>query len=305
MKNSSRHFTFWLRTWLEFGNDVYPGGYRLTTAPVGRRLPGRRLSQREPGALELIEITVDFGGLRALDEVSLKVEPGQIVGVIGPNGAGKTTLFNVACGFVAPLSGRIVYGGEELRRLRPHQLAPLGIARTLQGVGLWNGMTLVENVMAAGHVSARVDIVSALLGTLRSSRSEKALRNRAMTLLERLGVGQYADQLPTVLPYAIQKRASLARALMEEPDLLLLDEPASGLSGAEMDGLRDLMLELRSEMGILLVEHHMDLVMSVCENLVVLNFGRVIATGTPDQVRANEEVTRAYLGEEVAADAGD
>ena len=272
---------------------------------MGRRLPGRRLSQREPGVLELIEITVDFGGLRALDAVSLRVEPGQIVGVIGPNGAGKTTLFNVACGFVAPQSGRIVYRGEELRRLRPHQLAPLGIARTLQGVGLWNGMTLVENVMAAGHISAHVDIVSALLGTLRSSRSEKALRDRAMTLLERLGVAEYADTLPTVLPYAIQKRASLARALMEEPSLLLLDEPASGLSGAEMDDLRDLMLDLKSEMGILLVEHHMDLVMSVCEHLVVLNFGRVISTGTPDEVRADPEVTRAYLGEEVETDAGD
>lgn len=253
----------------------------------------------------MTEITVDFGGLRALDEVSLRVEPGQIVGVIGPNGAGKTTLFNVACGFVEPQSGRISYRGEELRRLRPHQLAPLGIARTLQGVGLWNGMTLVDNVMAAGHISAGVDVVSALLGTLRSSRSERVLRDRAMGLLERLGVAEYAHHLPTVLPYAIQKRASLARALMEEPQLLLLDEPASGLSGAEMDSLRTLMLELRKDMAILLVEHHMDLVMSVCEHLVVLNFGRVISTGSPEQVQADPEVTRAYLGEEVHTDAAD
>jgi branched-chain amino acid transport system ATP-binding protein len=255
--------------------------------------------------LELDEITVDFGGLRALDEVSLQVSPGQIVGVIGPNGAGKTTLFNVACGFVQPLRGRITYRGEKLTRLRPHQLARLGIARTLQGVGLWNGMTLIENVMAAGHISARVDIGSALLGTMRSSKSERVLRDRATALLERLDVAQYADTLPTVLPYAIQKRASLARALMEEPRLLLLDEPASGLSAAEMDSLRTLMLELRNDMGILLVEHHMDLVMSVCDHLVVLNFGRVISAGSPDRVKADPEVTRAYLGEEVHTDAAD
>lgn len=272
---------------------------------MSRFTPGRRPSKRDPGALELEEITVDFGGLRALDDVSLKVQPGQIVGVIGPNGAGKTTLFNVACGFVQPQGGRIRYAGRELRRLRPHQLAPLGIARTLQGVGLWNGMTLVENVMAGGHISARVDLGSAMLGIRRSSRSERVLHDRAMALLERLGVAEHADRLPTVLPYAIQKRASLARALMEEPSLLLLDEPASGLSTAEMDDLKALMLELRQDMGILLVEHHMDLVMAVCEHLVVLNFGRVISTGSPDQVKADPEVTRAYLGEEVGADAAD
>ncbi len=248
---------------------------------------------------------MDFGGLRALDDVSLEVRPGQIVGVIGPNGAGKTTLFNVACGFVQPQSGRIRYGGRELRRLRPHRLAPLGIARTLQGVGLWNGLTLVENVMTGGHTSARVDVASAMLGIRRSSRSERALRGRAMALLERLGIDQYAEQLPTVLPYAIQKRASLARALMEQPTLLLLDEPASGLSTAEMDDLKSLMLELRQDMGILLVEHHMDLVMAVCEHLVVLNFGRVISTGSPSEVQADPEVTRAYLGEEVGTDAPD
>ncbi len=274
-----------------------------TNAPLARLAPGHRLPKREPGTLELEEITVDFGGLRALEDVSLEVRPGQIVGVIGPNGAGKTTLFNVACGFVHPQQGRISYRGRELRRLRPHQLAPLGIARTLQGVGLWDGMTLVENVMTGGHISARVDLASAMLGIRRSSRSERALRERAMALLDRLGIAEHAERLPSVLSYGIQKKASVARALMEEPDLLLLDEPASGLSGAEMDELKELMLELRSSMGILLVEHHMDLVMSVCEHLVVLNFGRVISSGGPEKVKADPEVTRAYLGEEVSTDA--
>jgi branched-chain amino acid transport system ATP-binding protein len=266
---------------------------------------GRKSYPREGGALELAEITVDFGGLRALDDVSLSVQPGQIVGVIGPNGAGKTTLFNVACGFVQPQSGTIRYAGHELRNLKPHQLAPLGIARTLQNVGLFPRLTLAENVMVGGHTSAHVDIGSAMFGLRRSSRSERALRDRAMALLTKVGVAEHADRLPAVLPYAIQKRASMARALMEEPKLLLLDEPASGLSGAEMDDLRTLMLELRAEMGILLVEHHMDLVMSVCEDLVVLNFGRVISTGSPAQVKADPEVTRAYLGEEVETRAGD
>ncbi len=277
----------------------------VTSGALSRLLPGSKSYPREGGTLELTEITVDFGGLRALDDVSLSVQPGQIVGVIGPNGAGKTTLFNVACGFVQPQRGKIRYAGQELHNLKPHQLAQLGIARTLQGVGLWQGLTLVENVMAGGHTSAHVDIGSALLGLRRSSRSERALRDRAMALLARLGVEEHADRLPSVLPYAIQKRASMARALMEEPKLLLLDEPASGLSGAEMDGLRSLILDLGQDMGILLVEHHMDLVMSVCESLVVLNFGRVISTGSPDQVKADPEVTRAYLGEEVETHSGD
>ncbi|MGH9114359.1 MAG: ABC transporter ATP-binding protein [Acidimicrobiales bacterium] len=244
-------------------------------------------------------MTVNFGGLRALDAVSVDVAPNQIVGVIGPNGAGKTTLFNVICGFVKPDSGRISYQGKPIRRHRPHDLARLGIARTLQGVGLWNGLTLVENVMAGAESSVRVDVGSAVLALPRSSRSERRLRARAMDLLARVGVADHAERLPGVLPYAIQKRASLARAMMQGPSLLLLDEPASGLSSTEMDDLRALLFDLRGDMAILLVEHHMDLVMSTCEHLFVLNFGRAIASGTPDVVRTNPEVTRAYLGEEV------
>jgi branched-chain amino acid transport system ATP-binding protein len=273
-----------------------------STSPLSSSRP---VARGEGGTLQLQEITVNFGGLRALDDVSLEVNPGQIMGVIGPNGAGKTTLFNVACGFVQPDHGWIRFAGRELAGLKPHQLAPLGIARTLQGVGLFDRMTIAENVMAGGHISARVDLLSAMAGIGRSSRSERALRARAMALLERLGVAEHADTLPTVLPYAIQKRASLARALMEEPTVLLLDEPASGLSAAEMEDLKSLMFELRKDMAILLVEHHMDLVMAVCDQLVVLNFGRVIASGSPDEVKANPEVTRAYLGEEVSADAPD
>jgi branched-chain amino acid transport system ATP-binding protein len=249
--------------------------------------------------LTVDEVTVRFGGLTALDDVALRVEPNRIVGVIGPNGAGKTTLFNVICGFVTPDLGRITYQGHRLVRHHPHDLARLGIARTLQGVGLWAGLSVLENVMAGGESSVRVDAGSALLGLRRSSRDERRLRARAHELLGRLGIADYAGQMPGTLPYAIQKRVSLARALMEDPSLLLLDEPASGLSMSEMDDLKALLAELRQDMAVLLVEHHMDLVMSTCDNLVVLNFGRVIAAGTPDVVQADPEVTKAYLGEEV------
>lgn len=244
-------------------------------------------------------ITVEFGGLTALDSVSLTVAPNEVVGVIGPNGAGKTTLFNVVCGFVEPRTGRIRYRGQDISGKRPHDLADLGIARTLQGVGLWQGLTVLENVMAGGESSVRVDPGSALLGIWRSSRSERALRRKATELLERLGVAEHAGRLPGALPYAVQKRVSLARALMSDPSLFLLDEPASGLSIAEMEELKSLIGEWRTTMAVLLVEHHMDLVMSVCDRLVVLNFGRVIASGSPEVVRANPDVTQAYLGEEV------
>jgi branched-chain amino acid transport system ATP-binding protein len=263
------------------------GGLEVPTGPTG--LPG----------LTVDEVTVTFGGLTALDDVALRVEPNRIVGVIGPNGAGKTTLFNVICGFVTPDRGRITYQGRRLVRHRPHDLAGLGIARTLQGVGLWAGLTVLENVMVGGESSVRVDAGSALLGLRRSSRSERLLRTRAHDLLGRLGIADHAGRLPGTLPYAIQKRVSLARALMEEPALLLLDEPASGLSSTEMDDLKVLLAGLRQDMAVLLVEHHMDLVMSTCDHLVVLNFGRVIASGTPDVIRADPEVTKAYLGEEV------
>jgi branched-chain amino acid transport system ATP-binding protein len=263
------------------------------------------MSDEESGGLVLSEITVAFGGLTALDQVSLTVHPGEIVGVIGPNGAGKTTLFNVICGFVRPESGTIVYRGHKLRSHQPHHLAKLGIARTLQGVGLWRGMTVLENVMAGGQVTARADFASALFGLWRSSREESRLRERALGVMGELDIAAYARAVPGALPYGIQKRASLARALMADPSLLLLDEPASGLSADDMTELSRLLKDLRSKMAILLVEHHMDLVMSTCDRLVVLNFGRVIATGTPAEIQHDPEVTTAYLGQDVSTVAGE
>lgn len=253
------------------------------------------------GELVVDGVTVNFGGVVALERVSLTLDPGQIVGVIGPNGAGKTTLFNVICGFVRPVAGRLSYSGVALHRHRPHDLARLGIARTLQGLGLWGGLNVVENVMAGAQAAVRAGVVSALLGLPRSSREEAKLRTEASAILDRLGIAATAELAPASLPYGVQKLVSLARALMAKPSLLLLDEPASGLSNAEMDDLGALLGDLRGQMSVLLVEHHMDLVMSTSDRLVVLNFGRVIASGAPDEVRGNPEVTTAYLGEEVTS----
>jgi branched-chain amino acid transport system ATP-binding protein len=251
------------------------------------------------GALIVEGLSVRFGGLLALDGVSMTARPGEIVGVIGPNGAGKTTLFNVISGFVRPDSGTISFGGRVLGRHDPHDLTKLGIARTLQGVGLCAGLSVMENVMIGAQNALRADIGSALLGLWRSSREERRTADRAGALLEELGIRTYAGHYPSMLPYAIAKRVALARALMAAPGLLLLDEPASGLSNEEMDELGTLMRGLSQRMGILLVEHHMDLVMSVCHRLVVLNFGQVIADGTPDVVRSMPAVASAYLGDVV------
>jgi branched-chain amino acid transport system ATP-binding protein len=249
--------------------------------------------------LSVHDVSVSFGKLAALQSVSLSVTVGEVVGVIGPNGAGKTTLFNAISGFVPLQSGRVVLGGREQRRVRPYQLSKLGVGRTLQGVGLWPGLTVLENVMAGAQVSARAGLVSALLGGLRSSRDEDALAARALAVLEELQVDGLADRLPPTLPYATQKRIALARTLVSSPSLLLLDEPASGLSDTELESLGDLLRRLKQRMGIVLVEHHMDLVMSVCDRVVVLDVGCVIATGTPDEVKEDPAVTDAYLGQAV------
>ena len=246
-------------------------------------------------------ISVSYGGRLALDSVSLEVRPGEIVGIIGPNGAGKTTLFNVVCGFVKPGAGSIRYRGESLTNIKTHRLAAMGIARTLQALGLWHGLTVEENVMAGATVRARAGAFSALLGLPASDRDEAALRERTRTVLEELEIAGVAGAYPGVLPFGIQKRVALARALVAEPSLILLDEPASGLSAMEMTELGALLRRLRARMGIALVEHHMDLVMTVCDRVVVLDFGKVIASGTPDQVKGNPAVTAAYLGEEVGA----
>ncbi|GAA1760137.1 ABC transporter ATP-binding protein [Nocardioides hankookensis] len=256
------------------------------------------MGDARPG-LAMQDITVTFGGLTALSGVSLEARPHEVLGVIGPNGAGKTTLFNVACGFVRPDSGSLSWGGQGLPRLRPHDLAGLGISRTLQGLGLFDRMTVLDNVLVGADRDARSRFWSDLLSLPRSTRDEARLRDRARGVLDELDVASYADRYPASLPYAVRKKVALARALVSEPELLLLDEPASGLSDTEMSDLGTLLRGLTDRMAVMLVEHHMDLVMSVCDDLVVLDFGRVIATGSPAEVRDDPAVQAAYLGEAV------
>jgi branched-chain amino acid transport system ATP-binding protein len=249
-----------------------------------------------PGSvLEVRDVTVRFGGLTALDAVSLAVPPNHVMGVIGPNGAGKTTLLNVLCGFIRPDHGDVLFDGRR-HQVRPHQLAELGVARTLQGVGLYNGLTALENVMVGATCRARAGFWSALLCLPRAGRDERRLRDLARQALERVGAAQVADVRPQGLSYGMRKKVALARALVAEPKLILLDEPASGLGEIELAELGALIRHLATQGSLMVIEHHMDLMMSVCDSIVVLDFGRVIATGSPREVQDNPTVTAAYLG---------
>ncbi len=246
--------------------------------------------------LALEHVSVHFEGLRALNDVSFSVSAGEIVGLIGPNGAGKTTAFNVACGFVKPNEGRVHFPSAGRSNLKPNQLARAGIARTLQGVGLFPHCTVLENVMAGGHVRPNGGFLTSLLSLPNGVHAERDLHRDALAMLARLGVADVAGRLPSAIPYGTAKKVAVARALMCNPTLLLLDEPASGLDEAELDEFAALIVELRASMGVLLVEHDMEFVMPLVDRLVVLNFGEVIATGTAGEVRENDAVVEAYLG---------
>jgi branched-chain amino acid transport system ATP-binding protein len=263
------------------------------------------MSSEAAAGLVVRDINVQFGGLSALEGVSFEVAPASVVGVIGPNGAGKTTLFNVICGFVRPTSGSISWQGRPLRP-RPDRLVSNGIARTLQSVGLFTHLSALDNVMVGAAHSQHSGFVSALFALPRSDRDERHLREQARTWLARLDVADAADRLPATLPYPVQKRVALARALISRPRLLLLDEPAGGLGAEDMGPLAELIRSLPAQpdepCSVLLVEHHMDLVMGVCDQVVVLDFGRRVAAGTPDEVRADPAVAAAYLGQDIDTD---
>ena len=244
--------------------------------------------------LSIQNLSVNFGGLKALNNVNLELRKGEVLGLIGPNGAGKTTVFNALCGIVTPASGSLELYGKKIGWLKPHQLARRGISRTLQGVGLFPDLTVVENVMIGAHRFAESGLIRAAFGT--NSTDEKQLRERAQAALERVYVGSVADRRADTLSYPDTKRVAIARALVADPEILLLDEPAGGLGAQDIEWLNSVINNLKLRTSIIIVEHHMDVVMSVCDRIYVLNFGEIIASGTPNEVKNNEAVIQAYLG---------
>lgn len=258
-----------------------------------------------PALLEVEDVTITFGGLVALDSVSFGVGEGMISGLIGPNGAGKTTMFNCITRLYKPDRGRITFAGENLLRTSAYRVASKGIARTFQNLALIPGMSVLENVLIGAHSTLRADPVSSALRLPHVRNEERQARERACEIIDYLRLASVRDRPVGILPYGVQKRVETARALAGHPRLLLLDEPAGGLSHDEVLALAHEIREIRArfDLTILLVEHHMSLVMGVSDQVAVLDFGRRIALGTPDEVRSNPAVIEAYLGDSTGDEA--
>ncbi|MDX2255809.1 MAG: ABC transporter ATP-binding protein [Pseudanabaenaceae cyanobacterium bins.39] len=250
--------------------------------------------------LSIQQITRRFGGLVAIDGVSFDVMENEIFGVIGPNGAGKTTLFNTLTGLIAPSSGQAFYQTQQITNLRPHQIAKFGITRTFQNIRLFGELTALENVAIARHIQTNVGIWKGVLGLPPTALQEKQTYDRAHELLQLVGLDNFADTKAKNFSYGDQRRLEIARALALQPKLLLLDEPAAGMNPSEKSQLSEFIRDLRDrfQLTILLIEHHVPLVMGLCDRIAVLDFGQLIAIGKPEVVRSDRAVIEAYLGDE-------
>jgi branched-chain amino acid transport system ATP-binding protein len=261
--------------------------------------PSDRVARGPVPLLSAEGVGIRFGGLQALQDVSVDVNDDEIVGLIGPNGAGKTTFFNCLTGFYAPTTGTVRVRGEDITDLRPDQRTALGLGRTFQQVGLVRSFSVLENLLVAQHRNVRYSVSGGLLGTFASRREERALRDRAHVVLEELGLAHLADEPLGGLSYGMLKQVEVAAVLATDPEVLLLDEPLAGLGPEEADAFGDRLLGLRRDLGVtvVIIEHHVPFMLRVCDYVYVLNFGQLLAEGLPDDIRGNRAVAEAYLGQ--------
>ncbi|HEY4353963.1 MAG TPA: ABC transporter ATP-binding protein [Paraburkholderia sp.] len=248
-------------------------------------------------ALEIKDLTVRFAGLTAVSGVTLDVETATVCSMIGPNGAGKTTLFNAITGFVTPASGNVRFNGVELAGLKTHAIAKAGIRRTFQGGGLFADMTVLENVLCGVQGTLQTRFIDTLLGLPAARRAERAAVDEAMRLLDELDLAAHADRLASELPFGLQRQVDITRALAAKAELIMLDEPAVGLSVADCERLAAVLGQVTARgVTVMMIEHNMNLVMSASDKVAVLNYGQMLACGTPDEIRSDESVLEAYLG---------